>query len=106
MARKEIHLELLLGRRVFALNGRSIGRLEEVRADVNLGVATVSEFLVGNYATFERLAAWGIGRAVLRLFGSGITSGYSVKWDQIDLSDPERPKLTCSVSELKPLEVD
>jgi sporulation protein YlmC with PRC-barrel domain len=106
MARQEIHLELLMGKRVYALNGRAIGRLEEVRAEVHQGVASVNEFLVGTSAIFERLSAWEIGRAMLGLFGSWIKSGYSVKWNQIDLTDPERPKLTCPVSELFPLEVD
>jgi sporulation protein YlmC with PRC-barrel domain len=106
MARQEIHLELLLGKRVYALNGRSIGRLEEVSVELQQGIATVNEFEVGTYALFDRLGAWQIGRAVLGLFGSLIKSGYSVKWDQLDLSDPERPKLTCSVNELSPLKVD
>ena len=98
MARQEIHLELLLGKRVYAQNGRAIGRLEEVCVELNHGDATVNEFEVGSYALFERLAAWEIGRAVLGLFG--------VKWNQLDLSDPERPKLNCSVTELAPLKVD
>lgn len=106
MARQEIHLELLLGKRVYAQNGRAIGRLEEVCVELNHGDATVNEFEVGSYALFERLAAWEIGRAVLGLFGSLIKSGYSVKWNQLDLSDPERPKLNCSVTELAPLRVD
>jgi sporulation protein YlmC with PRC-barrel domain len=106
MARQEIQLELLLGKRVYALDGRAIGRLEEVRADVHQGVATVNEFLVGTYAIFERLSAWELGRAILGLFGSLVKSGYSVKWNQIDFADPEHPKLTCHVSELVPIERD
>jgi hypothetical protein len=81
-------------------------RLEEVCAEVNQGTASVNEFLVGKYAIFERLSAWEIGRAVLELFGSWIKSGYRIRWDQIDFTDPERPKLTCQVSELAPLEID
>ena len=106
MARQEIHLELLLGRRVYALNGRTIGRLEDARAEVHQGAATVNEFVVGTYGFFERLSAWEIGRAVLALFGSLKESGYIVKWNQIDFTDPDRPKLTCHVSELAPLELD
>jgi sporulation protein YlmC with PRC-barrel domain len=106
MARQEIHLELLLGKRVYALNGRTIGRVEEVCAELDQGTAWVNEFLVGKYAIFERLSAWEIGRAVLGLFGSVIKSGYRVRWNQIDFTAPERPKLTCQVSELAPLEID
>jgi sporulation protein YlmC with PRC-barrel domain len=106
MARQEIHLELLLGRRVYALNGRAIGRLEEARAEVDQGVASVTEFLVGTYSLFDRLSAWQIGRAILGLFGSAIKSGYSVQWNQIDFTNPAHLKLTCNVTELSPLGVD
>ena len=106
MARQEIHLELLLGKQVYALNGRAIGRVEEVCAELHQGDASVNEFLVGKYAIFERLSAWEIGRAILGLFGSWIKSGYRIRWDQIDFSNPDRPKLTCQVNELAPLEVE
>jgi sporulation protein YlmC with PRC-barrel domain len=106
MARQEIQLELLLGKQVYALNGRAIGRLEEVRADVNQGIVSVNEFLVGSYAIFQRLAASEIGRTLLGLFGSWVKHGYRVRWDQIDFSEPERPRLNCKVNELLRLEED
>jgi sporulation protein YlmC with PRC-barrel domain len=106
MARQEIKLELLLGRQVYALNGRVIGRLEDVCAEVNQETASVNEYLIGTYAIFVRLSAWEIGRAVLGLLGSSIKSGYRVRWNQLDLTDPAHPKLTCPVSELSPFEVD
>ena len=37
MSRQYIHVELLLGEKVFALNGQAIGRLEEIRTEVNKG---------------------------------------------------------------------
>ena len=98
-----LHAELLLGKKVFALNGQSIGRLEEIRAKKDQGHFFVSEFLVGSYAMLERLAAWRIGRAVLRVFGAKRSDGYQVRWDQLDLSDPKRPQLLCDVAELMPL---
>lgn len=103
---QEIHLELLLGKQVYGLNGQPIGRLEEVSAQLDDGVAYVDEFEVGTYAILQRLAAWEIGRTILGLFGSVIKGGYRVRWNQIDFTDPERPKLTCKVNELLPLELD
>ena len=103
MSREYIHAELLLGEKVFALNGRAIGRLEEIRTESKRDHYFVSEFLVGNYAFFERLAAWRIGRAVLRVMGVGRRNGYRVRWDQIDLSDAQHPRLLCEVDELLPL---
>ncbi len=104
MATQQIHVELVLGRKVFALNGLSIGRLEEIRTEVNRGNDYVTEFLVGKYAFFERLAAWRIGRAVLRVRRLGRRDGYRVRWDQIDFSDPQRPQLLCDVDELMQLQ--
>jgi hypothetical protein len=98
-----LHVELLLGRKVFALNGQSIGRLEEIHAKTDRGHFFVSEFLVGSYAMLERLAAWTIGRSVLRVLGAKRQEGYRVRWDQLDLSDPQRPRLLCDVDELMPL---
>jgi len=85
------------------MNGVSIGRLEEIRTEVNRGQFYVTEFLVGSYAVLERLAAWRIGRAVLRVLRAQRKEGYRIRWDQLDLSDPQRLKLVCEVDELLPL---
>ena len=102
MEAKEIRIELLLGRRVFALNGRSIGHLEEILADLRGGECLIEEFHVGSYALFERLAASIIGRDILKIFRlSKKHKGYRVPWDMLDLSDPSRPRLLCAVEDLK-----
>lgn len=103
MSRRQLHVELLLGEKVLAMNGLSIGRLEEIRTEVNRGHFYVTEFLVGSYAFLERFAAWRIGRAVLRVFGARQKQGYRIRWDQLDLSDPRRLRLMCEVDELLPL---
>lgn len=104
MAKQEIHVELLLGRRVRALNGRSVGLLEEIHAEESRGQYFVKEFLIGSYAALERLAALSIGRAILRIFGIRRKSGgYRVPWDKLDLSDPKSPRLLCAVDELPPI---
>ena len=100
---QQLHVELLLGEKVFALNGLAIGRLEEIRTQINKGHCFVSEFLVGSYAVLERLAAWRIGRAVLRVFGAKRKEGYRIRWDQLDLSEPRHLRLLCDVEELMPL---
>ena len=98
-----LHVELLLGKRVWALNGQSVGRLEEIQAWTDRGHLFVSEFHVGSYALLERLAAYSIGRSVLRVLGAKRQEGYRIRWDQLDLSDPQRPRLLCDVDELMPL---
>jgi sporulation protein YlmC with PRC-barrel domain len=107
MAGREINLELLLNRRVYALNGKCIGRIEEMRAEMRGGECVLTEYLVGVYALFERLAAGSIGRSILRALRlRRKDGGYRVPWNQLDLSDPLHPRLKCVVRDLLPIEVD
>ncbi len=103
MSKQLIHAQLLLGEKVFALNGQPIGRLEDIRSEKDRGQFFVTEFLVGSYAMLERLAAWQMGRTLLRLFGARKSEGYRIRWDQLDLSEPHHPRLLCEVDELLPL---
>lgn len=93
----EVRLELLLGRRVLDRDGRAIGRLEEVRAERDGDECLITDYLIGPAALLERLAA-----PVLRVLGFRAPS-HAARWEQLDLSDPEKPRLTCSVAELRTL---
>jgi len=101
---QQVRLQELLGRRVLARNGRPIGRIEEIRAAPRGRELAVEEVLVGPDAALERLSASLLGRALrLVVGGEGRRSGYRVRWGQIDLADPRRPRLTCTVDELERL---
>jgi hypothetical protein len=101
----ELRVEFILNRRVRAVNGRVIGRLEEIRAESTDGACYVTEYLVGAYAFFERFAAWPLARSVLRLFHPSKRAwGYRVRWDQLELTDPARPTLRCKVDELSSID--
>jgi sporulation protein YlmC with PRC-barrel domain len=95
----EIHVERLLGRRVLATNGRRIGRLEEVRVQKHGAGFVVAEYHIGPAALLERLSV-----RALRLFGGRPRRTYAVPWKDLDLSDPESPRLLCPVDELRPPE--
>lgn len=98
----ELHLELLLGRCVYDATGDRVGRIQEVRAEQQGGEWVISEYEIGIAGAVERFSAWGIGIKLLRLFGAKHrVEGYSIPWDKIDLSEPDRPRLTCTVEELK-----
>jgi hypothetical protein len=55
------------------------------------------EYVIGAAGLMERL---GVGFKLL--FGKA-GAGYVARWDQLDISDPERPRLTCGVEELRRL---
>jgi sporulation protein YlmC with PRC-barrel domain len=104
---KEIQLELLIGRRVLGVAGQTIGRLEEIRAELQRGECVVQEYHVGRYAVLERLSAWSIGRAILHLFGATkMRGGYRVPWDKMDLTDARKPRLLCALKELEKLNIE
>ena len=91
----EVRLDRLLGRQVLAPNNQSVGRLEEFRAEKRGNGLVITEYLIGSAGLLERL-----GMTVKLLLGKR-GGGYTARWDQLDISDPMRPRLTCPVSELR-----
>ena len=96
----DVHLERLLGRRVVDTRGRSAGRIEAVHADRHDGEWLVREYVLGVDGLVERLAA---GPLVAGLIGRWAPERerYTVPWNALDLSDPERPRLTRTLAELR-----
>jgi hypothetical protein len=95
--RNELYLDQLLGRPVAAGNNRRIGRLEEFRSEQRGDYFYIVEFVIGSAGLVERLNV-----AVKALFGLR-GHGKIARWDQIDISDPAHPRLTCSVDDLREL---
>ena len=94
----ELHLELLLGKRVRDADGKPVGRIEEFRAEHEGGEWVVREYLVGSYGLLERLAVWSIVRAPFG--GRGRGRGYKIRWDQLDVTDLDHPRTRCRRVEL------
>jgi hypothetical protein len=92
--RRRIRLEDLLGARVRTAERDVVGRIEEVRAVRRAGEYEISEYHLGPAALLERLAL------VSRIFGGGRRT-IIVRWDQVDVSDPRAPVLTCDRDQLK-----
>ena len=99
--KREVHLELLLGKRVVDRDGKAIGRIEEVRAEQQGDELIVTEYLVGRSAALERLSARGIVRLLLGAFGAKAGGGYKVSWNKLDLSNVDQPCLRCAREELE-----
>jgi sporulation protein YlmC with PRC-barrel domain len=91
---RALRVEELLGRRVRALDGAVVGRIEEVRADNHGERYEVTEYHLGTGAMLERLGI------VSRLLGRQ-PQIYIVKWDQMDLSKPHEPRLTCDIRDIQ-----
>jgi hypothetical protein len=89
-----VRLEDLLGSRVVASNGRCVGHIEEVRAERRDGEYQVVEYLLGTPAVLER---WSVIQNLFGIRGRKLIA----RWNQLDISDPRRPRLTCPLDEIE-----
>jgi hypothetical protein len=61
----------------------------------------VEAYLVGTSALIDRLSAWSLVRPIDKALRGRVISVYEVPWDEMDLTDPEHPKLRIPKSELR-----
>ena len=94
MSTRTLRLEQLIGRRVDSVDGFSVGRIEEIRAERHHGQLELVEYHLGPGALLER---WSLTR---RLFGRRAHQ-IIVRWDQIHIAHRGGPRLLCPVDELE-----
>ena len=93
---KPVRLDRLIGRKILTRNNRRLGRLEECRAERIGDAWAITEWVIGSAGLLERL-----GFGVRMILGLRAGRSFVARWDQVDISDPERPRLLCSMDELK-----
>jgi hypothetical protein len=99
-----INVELLLNKEVRDPSGHGAGRIEEIRARKDGENIVVESYHLGPQALLERLAAPVMRLRLFRALGLHRHAHSRIaRWDQMDLSDPEKPTLRCPVSELAKL---
>jgi hypothetical protein len=103
---REVLMHHLLGRTVRDPHGRRIGRVEELRAAIQLhdrgNEYVVTEFHVGSFGAIESLAGPYFARQLLRGLGRFAPyESHRIPWDRLDLTDPRNPKSLDTVAELK-----
>jgi len=89
-----IRLHEMLGRKVLDVDGRCVGRIEEVRAHVRDGRCLIDRYVLGLDALMQRLSVSDVSLAMLRPLGAirGLP-GREIPWQQMDLTDPQHPRL-------------
>ena len=97
MKHDQLYLDDLLGRMVVAANNRPVGRLEEFHCEQRGDYFDIVEFVIGAAGLLDRLNV-----GVRTLFGKS-SAGKVARWDQLDISDPRHPRLTCSAGDLQDL---
>ncbi len=94
-AEHEVHAGQLIGRQVRDAAGKRVGRIADIVAHRDGSEMVVTEYLVGPHGWLERFAIHGLG-----VRAPSLAWHYHVKWDQMDLSDPAHPRITCDTGEL------
>lgn len=95
----EAHVELLLGKKVIGVDGRVVGRIEEMKSAIVDGERVVTAFHIGPAALFERVGGAMSQLPLFRMFGAA-REARSVPWDKLDLSDPRCPRLRAPLGEI------
>jgi len=97
----QINVERLLGTKVYDADDENVGRIKELRVERDANALLVEAYLIGVSAVIERLSAWTLVRPIRGfLHTRHIYSLYEVPWQEMDLSDPKRPKLRIAKRDL------
>jgi PRC-barrel domain len=98
----DANIELLVGAKVYDANGEKVGRIEEIRAEEDGDACRIEAYLIGASALVDRLSAWTLVRPIERALKTrNIYSVFEVRWQEMDLSDPKRPRLKVAKKDLR-----
>jgi hypothetical protein len=87
---------------VHDLDGKNVGRIEEIRVERRENALLVEAYLIGASALIERLSARTLVRPIRRLLRTRhIYSVYEVPWQDLDLTDPKRPVVRIAKRDLQ-----
>ena len=106
MRERRLHLELLLGHEVLDVDGRSAGRIEELIARRDGDRCLIHAYVLGREGLAERMSVAGLSSLLVGFLGARrhAPEGHRVPWNRMDLSDPDHPRLTCTLSELEAMQ--
>jgi sporulation protein YlmC with PRC-barrel domain len=98
MSAPTVPLSELLGRTVRDADGRRIGRIEELNAEIafehGVNDYVVTSFNVGRFASFDMIASGAFVQQLLRRVARATGyRRYEIPWDWMDLSDPAHPRV-------------
>jgi sporulation protein YlmC with PRC-barrel domain len=98
----DIKIQLLVGTKVHDVDGRKVGRIEEIRVARQDKALLVEAYLIGASALIERLSARTLVRPIRRfLRARHIYSVYEVPWQEMDVTDPKRPLLRIAQRDMR-----
>jgi len=104
-----VTLSELLGRTVRDADGRKIGRIQELSAEIALEHGTndyvVTTISVGRFMPFDMIASGNFVQPFVRRVARAIGyRRYEIPWDWMDLRDPAHPRALRPEAELPQFE--
>jgi hypothetical protein len=105
MSARTVSLSDLVGRAVHDADGRRIGRIEELEAEIVLerggNEYVVTRFGVGRWGPFDAIAhGHFVQQLVRRITRATSYVHYAIPWDLMDFTDLEHPRVKCAEREL------
>jgi sporulation protein YlmC with PRC-barrel domain len=98
----DIKVQLLVGIKVRDVDGKNVGRIEEIRVERQEKALLVEAYLIGVSGLIDRLSARTLVRPIRRLLRSRhIYSVYEVPWQEMDVTDPKRPVLKIAQRDMR-----
>jgi hypothetical protein len=100
-ASREVRVDQLIGRPVLDAAGERMGHILDICAGDDHGEFVVRHYVVGGRLAAPRLSVGSVLLRMLRLIGLRVAAThYVIPWDQLDCSDPERPRARLEQKEL------
>ncbi|MEA2707111.1 MAG: hypothetical protein QOH22_1899 [Gemmatimonadaceae bacterium] len=98
----DIKVQLLVGTKVHDVDGRKVGRIEEIRVERQETALLVESYLIGVSGLIDRLSARTLVRPIGQfLHARRIYSFYEIPWQEMDLTDPKRPVLKIAQRDMR-----
>lgn len=91
----------ILSRKVVDSDGKYAGRLEDVEVERGDEVSLIKSYLVVHRGLIGRIQTWALSASIQASIPVTEKSRpYRVPWDQMDMSDPEHPRILVPQAEL------
>ena len=105
MSARTVSLDDLVGRVVHDADGRRIGRIEELKADIVLERGgndyVVTRFGVGRWGPYDVIATGHFVQQLIRRITRATSYvHYDIAWDLMDFTDLEHPRVKCAERDL------
>jgi sporulation protein YlmC with PRC-barrel domain len=91
---REVRVEDLLGKRLCDAEGRRVGRVEELIAEIRGTDLVVVEVHLGRGALLERIVELSTLVPVFGALQRRLQQRIRVPWYLLDLTDPDHPRIT------------